>query len=152
WSSLRFFQALVRAVNRAWPTHELPWWQTPLKNLIMLAVIASGLAFGILVPAVAQGVAHALGSLEQSLSTAGRHRLRAPLLTVPHYTRCPRGGAVLFYTIPALYEAAPRRRVLFRQVWFPAVVDTVGLQLWQIAVVAYLPRFFDYNTAYRTIG
>ena len=152
WSSLRFFQALVRAVNRAWHTHELPWWQTPLKNLIMLAVIASGLAFGILVPALAQGVAHALESLEQSLSTAVPHLLLAPLLTVLNWTRYLVGGAVLFYTILMLYKLAPRRQVLFRQVWFPALLVTVVLQLWQIAVVAYLPRFVHYNTVYGTIG
>ena len=41
WCSLKFFQALVRGVNRAWHTVEIPWWQLPLKNLLMVAVMAS---------------------------------------------------------------------------------------------------------------
>ena len=35
WTSLRFFQALVRGVNRAWGTKEYSWWRLPIKNLGM---------------------------------------------------------------------------------------------------------------------
>ena len=52
WSSLGFFHALVRGVNRAWGTHEYPWWRLPLKNLTMLGIFASVLLIGIVIPLV----------------------------------------------------------------------------------------------------
>ena len=64
WSSLRFFQALVRGVNRAWHTIEIPWWQMPLKNLLMVGIISSALLAGLLAPALLQGVRNVLLAAE----------------------------------------------------------------------------------------
>src|SRR5205085_12212034 len=58
WCSLRFFQALVKGVNRAWGTHEYSWWRLPLKNLLMVAVLASALLIGIVAPAILNGIDH----------------------------------------------------------------------------------------------
>src|SRR5207249_9642231 len=55
WCSLRFFQALVRGVNRAWGTHEYSWWRLPLKNLLMVSVLASALLIGLVAPAILSG-------------------------------------------------------------------------------------------------
>jgi YihY family inner membrane protein len=152
WSSLKFFQALVRAVNRAWHTQEIPWWQMPLKNLGMIGVILSGFGLGILIPAIMQGVVKVLTGLEH-LVVEHLPGLKLNLLfTILDLSRYLVGGAVLFYTITMLYTFAPRRRVLVRQVWLPALVVTLALQLCQIAFVNYLPRIVNYNTVYGAIG
>ena len=52
WSALRFFQALVRGVNRAWGTKEYSWWRLPIKNLFMTAILASALLLGVVAPIV----------------------------------------------------------------------------------------------------
>ena len=36
WSALRFFQALVHGVNKAWGTKEYSWWRMPIQNLFMV--------------------------------------------------------------------------------------------------------------------
>ena len=56
WCSLRFFHSLVRAVNNAWGTHELSWWRLPLKNLLMVTVLASALLIGLIAPAILNGL------------------------------------------------------------------------------------------------
>lgn len=152
WSSLKFFQALVRAVNRAWHTVDIPWWQMPLKNLAMVGVILSGFGLGILIPAIMQGVVKALTALEHLIAAHVPGLQLGILFALLDLARYFVGGVVLFYTLTMLYTFAPRRRVLVRQVWMPALVSTIALQLCQIAFVNYLPRFVNYNTVYGTIG
>lgn len=152
WSSLKFFQALVRAVNRAWHTQDIPWWQMPLKNLAMVGIIISGFAIGILIPAIVQGASKALHALEAWLLVHAPNIHLTPIFSVLDLSRYLVGGAVLFYTITMLYTFAPRRRVLLRQVWLPALSVTVALQLCQVAFVNYLPRFVNYNAVYGAIG
>ncbi len=64
WCSLRFFQGLVHGVNRAWHTIEIPWWQVPLKNLLMIAITGSALFAGVIAPAILQGVRNGLLAAE----------------------------------------------------------------------------------------
>jgi len=152
WSSLKFFQALVRAVNRAWHTEDIPWWQMPLKNLGMIGVILSGFVLGILIPAIMQGVVKVLTALERFMMSHVPGLQLGLLFAILDLSRYLVGGAVLFYTLTMLYTFAPRRRVLVRHVWLPALIITLALQLSQIAFVNYLPRFVNYNTVYGTIG
>ena len=56
WSSLRFFQALVHGVNRAWGTKEYAWWHLPLANLGMVAILGSTLLLGVVAPVVMKGI------------------------------------------------------------------------------------------------
>lgn len=151
WTSLRFFQALVRAVNRAWHTIPIPWWQMPLKNFAMIAVVGSGLGIGILIPAITQGVAKGLATLEHLIAEQFPGVYLAPMIALLDWSRVIVGALVLFYTFTMLYKLAPRRRVTFRQVWLPALVVTLAVQICQVAFVNYLPRFVDYGI-YGTIG
>ena len=152
WSSLRFFQALVRGVNRAWHTVEIPWWQMPLKNLLMIAVIASALLIGLVAPALLQG-ARKIALAFQDFIESQVPSLNLDLIGVIFdLSRYALAGAVLFYSFTLLYMLAPRRRVYFRQVWIPALLVTVALQICQNAFVNYLPRFVNYNAIYGTVG
>jgi len=152
WSSLKFFQALVRALNRAWRTDDHTWWQLPLKNLIMLGVIASGFALGIILPALIQTLTKVLSFFEHHVLIAVPGIALAPVYDILGLSRYLVGGTVLFYTITMLYSFAPRRRVLVRNVWMPALLVTIVLQVVQIAVINYLPQVVNYNTVYGSIG
>lgn len=145
WSSLRFFQALVRAVNRAWHTVEIPWWQIPMKNLAMVAILASALLLGLLAPAILQGInTYADAHLPETAASLSREVLT--------FLRYGIGSAVLFYSFTMLYMFAPRIRVRFIQVWLPALVVTITLQALQVFFVHYLPRMVNYNAIYGSVG
>jgi len=151
WSSLRFFQALVRGVNRAWHTVEIPWWQMPLKNLLMVAIISSALFAGLLAPALLQGARDVLLAAESFTQTHFPEfnlHLFSSLLDLSRYAI---GGVVLFYSFSLLYKLSPARRVTFAQVWFPALLVTLALQVCQVAFVNYLPRFVNYGI-YGAVG
>jgi membrane protein len=151
WCSLRFFQGLVHGVNRAWHTDEIPWWQVPLKNLLMVAIIGSALFAGLIAPAILQGVRNGLLAAEtliQAHFPGFDLHLISGLLDLSRY-----GIAVilLFYSFLMLYKFAPSRRVLFRQVWLPALIVTFALMICQIAFVNYLPNFVNYGI-YGAVG
>lgn len=152
WCSLRFFQALVRGVNRAWHTVEIPWWQIPLKNLLMILVVGSAMLGGLITPALLQGARNtalaAEGFIRQHFPDFDLH-LFSGLLDLSRYAL---GGLVLFYSFSMLYMLAPRRRVKFSQVWVAALAVTLALQFCQVAFVNYLPRFVNYNPVYGTVG
>jgi len=152
WCSLRFFQALVRGVNRAWHTIEIPWWQLPLKNLLMIAVLASALLIGLLAPALLQGAKKILLAFEGFLRSRIPEINLDMLAGIFDLSRYVLSGGVLFYSFTLLYMLAPRRRVFFKQVWFPALLVTLALQFCQNAFVNYLPRFVNYNAIYGTVG
>jgi len=152
WSSLKFFQALVRGVNRAWHMVEIPWWQLPLKNLLMIAVVTSALLIGLVAPAILQAAKKIL------LFFGDFVKSHVPGLNIDmigwifEWSRYAISGGVLFYSFTLLYMLAPRGRVRFRQVWFPALLVTLALQAFQNAFVNYLPRFVNYNAIYGTVG
>lgn len=152
WSSLRFFQALVRGVNRAWHTVEIPWWQLPLKNLLMIAILASAMLIGLLAPALLQGakkITLAFKDFLESQIPALNLDMVVGLFDLGRYAL---SGAVLFYSFTLLYMLAPRRRVFFKQVWVPSLLVTFSLQFCQNAFVNYLPRFVNYNAIYGSVG
>src|SRR6188474_220544 len=52
WSAIRFFQALVHGVNKAWGTKDYSWWRLPIKNVAMAGILASALLLGTLAPVI----------------------------------------------------------------------------------------------------
>ncbi|MFZ4775554.1 MAG: YihY/virulence factor BrkB family protein [Terrimicrobiaceae bacterium] len=152
WSSLKFFQALVRGVNRAWHTIEIPWWQLPLKNLLMIAVLASAMLIGLVAPALLQGAKKILVAFQDFLQSRIPALNLDMLVGVFDLSRYVLSGAVLFYSFTLLYMLAPRKRVFFRQVWLPSLLVTCALQVCQNAFVNYLPRFVNYNAIYGSVG
>src|SRR6478672_11764281 len=151
WCSLRFFQGLVHGVNRAWHTIEIPWWQIPLKNLLMIAIIGSALFAGLVAPAILQAVRNGLVAAETFIKAhfpGFDLHLVSGLLDLSRYAIAV---ILLFYSFCMLYKFAPRRKVLFRQVWFPALIVTIGLMICQITFVNYLPHFVNYGI-YGAVG
>ena len=147
WTSLRFFHSLVRAVNNAWGTHELSWWRLPLKNLLMLSVLASALLIGLVAPAILNGfekyyVAH---SHEFSFDFGlGGWVVRTARSLLP--------PLLLFYSLALFYKFSPQRKTTFREVWIEAFLVTAGLGGLQVLFVFYARRVADFNVLYGTFG
>jgi len=152
WSSLRFFQALVQGVNRAWHRTLLPWWKLPAKNLLMMMVVGSALGLGLVVPAILQAILNTLLALQTwfggilPLPTSGEMRF---LYAVGRYVLA---GGLLFYALVALYMLAPGRRIYFRQVWLAALSVAIGLQSGQSLFGNYVSKIVNYNAIYGSVG
>jgi Ca2+-transporting ATPase len=147
WSAMRFFQGLVHGVNRAWGTKEYSWWRLPIKNLLMVAILASALFIGIMAPPLLNYLEYLYwkNSWQFGLdfyfarSIFGFCRLLVPPL-------------VLFYGFSMFYKYAPRRRTTFREVWIASLFVTGGLNLLQWLFVLYTKNIANFNAVYGTFG
>jgi YihY family inner membrane protein len=136
WSSLRFSQALVIGVNRAWGLADYDWWRLPLKNLLMIAIVVSAIVLGLVAPLAFDKVAElfAWGNVLTRIFTA-----ILPTL-------------VLFYSLLLFYVLAPRRNIRFAVAWPAALLATVALQSAQVLFGIYLTRIANFNALYGTFG
>ena len=145
WGSLGFFHALVRGVNRAWGTHEYPWWKLPFKNLSMVGIVASALFLGMIVPGILIAIQafmlkHSFGLFEGTVSVIlGKTQFYVPLI-------------VLFYGFSMFYKFAPRRSTSFSEVWISALVVTFLLHFLRNLFVLYVLNFSHFNKIYGTLG
>jgi membrane protein len=133
WSALRFFQALVIGINRAWGGKNYNWWKLPLKNLLMFGILTSALLLGLAVPL-----------LVDRLQTIRYFDINAAVSIF--YNLVPVG--ILFYGLAMLYKFAPRRPVKFRRVWLAALLGTVFLQFGTHLFDQYLASFTNFNALY----
>lgn len=147
WCSLRFFHSLVRAVNSAWGTHEYSWWRLPLKNLLMVTVLASALLIGLVAPAILNGFEKYYSAHREAFSfdfglggwmVGAARSLLPPLL--------------LFYSLVLFYKFAPRRRTTFREVWIEALLVTAALGGLQKLFIFYAGHVTNFNVLYGTFG
>ncbi len=147
WTAIRFFHALVRGVNRAWGTREYVWWRLPIKNLAMTAILASALLFGILAPLVVRQIEafYWTHSWEVGLD----FWFASNVFNVIRFLVPP---LVLFYGFLMLYKFAPRRRTLFREVWFAALFVTFGVDVLQRLFTIYTRNITNFNALYGTFG
>lgn len=144
WSSLRFFQALVHGVNRAWGMQEYSWWHLPLANLGMVAILGSTLLLGVVAPVVMRGIEvywHSHGVVGYELLESS---LRITRLILP--------WLILFYGLVMFYKYAPRRKTHLSEVWVAAFTVTVLLQLLNKAFVFYAANFAKFNALYGALG
>jgi len=147
WSAMRFFQGLVHGVNRAWGTKEYSWWRLPIKNLLMVAILASALLIGIIAPPLLDYTEYLYWKNSSQLgldfslarSLFGFCRLLVPPL-------------VLFYGFSMFYKYAPRRRTTFREIWGAALFVTLGLNILQWCFVLYTKNVTNFNALYGTFG
>jgi YihY family inner membrane protein len=137
WSALRFFQALVIGVNRAWGFKDYNWWKLPLKNLFMIGILISALVLGLAAPLIFSGL-KTIYYLDLNLIVGVLPTILPP--------------AILFYGLLMFYKFAPRRSVRFRQVWIAALATTLFLELGQNAFAWYLSAFTNFNAVYGVFG
>ena len=147
WTSLRFFQALVRGVNRAWGTKEYSWWRLPIKNLGMLAILTSVLFLGILAPVVLKQIEdfYWIHSRQAGLDfTFPWYVFEFAKLLIPVF--------VLFIGMNLFFKYAPRRKTRFSEVWSAALFVTVAIQILQRLFVLYTRNIGNFNALYGTFG
>jgi membrane protein len=137
WGALRFFQALVIGINRAWGGKNYNWWKLPLKNLLMFGILASTLLLGLGAPL-----------LVDRLRTI--HYLDINTAVGFFSNLLPVG--ILFYGLAMLYKFAPRRPVKFRRVWLAALLGTVFLQFGTNLFTQYLASFTNFNALYGALA
>jgi len=152
WGSMRFFEVLVQGVNRAWHGVLLPWWKLPFKNLAMMLVIASAMGFGLLAPAVLQVGERAVRSFDSFLELLIPGFHFEALVLVFTGSRYLLAGGLMFYALTALYMLAPGSRIYFRQVWLPALMVALALQIGQSLFGTYVTKFVNYNAIYGPVG
>ena len=146
WSSLGFFHALVRGVNRAWGTYEYPWYRLPFKNLVMVGILASVLFIGIIVPAIIQGVETYVRTHEAIAE------FRDIVQSFGIYARLLLPSLVMFYGFTMFYKFAPRQHPQFGEVWFAALVVTLALQWLRNVFVVYAQNVRHFQSVYGAVG
>jgi YihY family inner membrane protein len=147
WSAMRFFQALVHGVNRAWGTKEYTWWRLPIKNAFMTAILASALLLGVVAPSILKVIEELYWKHSREVGLDFGFvwwlfyfsRLIIPIL-------------VLFYGLSMFYKFAPQRRTLFREVWASALFVTIALEVLQRLFVLYTTNITQFNALYGAFG
>lgn len=147
WSALRFFQALVRGVNRAWGTKEYSWWRLPIQNLFMTAILASAMLLGIVFPAIINNIEYLYW--KHSWEFGLDFKFFKDLFNILRFFVAP---LVLFYGFAMFYKFAPRRRTTFREVWLAALFVTLGLGALKQGFVLYTVNIGNFNALYGTLG
>jgi YihY family inner membrane protein len=136
WSALRFSQALVIGVNRAWELADYTWWKLPLKNLLMIGIVISAIALGIVTPLAFDRLAELL-----AWGNVVTHTFASILPTL-----------VLFYSLLLFYILAPRRNVRLAVAWPAALVGTIALELARYLFGIYVTRIAHLNAIYGAFG
>ena len=147
WSALRFFQALVRGVNRAWGTKEYSWWRLPIKNLFMTAILASAMLLGIVFPAIINNLEYLYW--KHSWEFGLDFKFFKDLFGILRFFVAP---LVLFYGFAMFYKFAPQRRTTFREIWLAALFVTLGLGALKQGFVLYTVNIGNFNALYGTLG
>ncbi|HXM30100.1 MAG TPA: YihY/virulence factor BrkB family protein [Chthoniobacterales bacterium] len=138
WSSLRFFQALVIGINRAWGGKDYDWWRLPLRNLLMIGILLSAGLLGVVVPLVLMKILDLIAWNQDWVT--GIFTSLLPTL-------------ILFYCLLMFYRFAPRgRSTTFRHVWPAALFATLALKFCQHLFGIYLPQFISFNAVYGVFG
>ena len=147
WSAMKFFQALVHGVNRAWGTKEYSWWRLPIKNLSMTMILASALLLGSITPVILDYVEYLYWKHSWEL-----HLDFIFVKSLFHILRTLIPPLVLFYGFAMFYKFAPRRRTLLREVWSAAIFVTASLEILQRLFSLYAKNIGHFNALYGTFG
>jgi YihY family inner membrane protein len=137
WGSLRFFQALIIGVNRAFRQPDHNWWRLPLKNLLMTTIFVVVMVVGVFTPAIFDHLKKWYPFLGIDV---GLNLLAGLVPTI-----------LLFVGIATIFQLAPRRRVRIRHVWVAALITTILLKVSQYALTWYLDTF-NSNAVYGVFG
>lgn len=147
WSAVRFFQALVHGVNKAWGTKDYSWWRLPIKNFVMVCILVSALLLGTLAPLIINYVEYEYW--RNSWKVGLDFLLVNDLFAAIRFLLPP---LVLFYGFAMFYKFAPRRRTAFREVWFSALFVTLGMDILQRLFLLYTKSIANFNAIYGTFG
>jgi YihY family inner membrane protein len=147
WTAMKFFQALVHGVNRAWGTKEYSWWRLPIQNLLMTGILGSALLLGIVVPPVLKNIEdyYFIHSRKVGLDFGF-------VWWVFYIVKPAVPVLVFFYGMSMFYKFAPRRRTMFREVWGAALFVTIAQAVLQSFFLLYARNIGHFNAFYGTFG
>ncbi len=152
WSAMRFFQALVIGINRAWAkTSVYNWWGLPLANLSLLGIAGGLLLVGIMGSMILDAIAAYSTRIFEAIAT----HTALPLFRIEpllRYVRFLLPFLLSFCGFSLLYKLAPRRKVPFADVWLAAIGVTILLRLAQLLFIWYVERLGNFNAIYGTLG
>ena len=140
WSASQLFHAMVRGVNTAWGTTEIPWWHVPLKSFIMLGLVATALFTGILVPVIVNSLQGAPG--------LGGHVFTG----MSHLTATFGPSLVLFCGLSLFYKVVPHRRTRLSEVIPAALATSLLLQACRRLFERYAYHFAHDNALHGTLA
>ncbi|HTC22025.1 MAG TPA: YihY/virulence factor BrkB family protein, partial [bacterium] len=140
WGAFRFFNVLIRAVNRAWGTQVKSWWRLPLKNFFLLGITGATILLGLAVPVIARVAKKWLFSMSDFVPWI----YDAVMIIVPLL--------VLFLGLSLLYRLAPCRPTRFAEVWSAALASAALLCILESLFVVYLRTFAQLNLVYGAFG
>jgi len=147
WSALKFFQALVYGVNRAWGTKQYSWWRMPIKNLSMTAILASALLLGSMIPTILDYIEYLYWKHSWEF-----HLDFIFVKNLFHVIRLLVPPLVLFYGFAMFYKFAPRRRTSLGEVWPAALFVTLSFEILQFLFLLYTKNIGHFNKLYGTFG
>jgi membrane protein len=124
----------------------------PVKNLLMILAMSGALLIGTVVPAMLQGLGRILKSLQSLINEHFPMIDVARVLAFVDISRYLVGTLVLFYSFAVLFMLAPRHRTKFPQIWLPALLVSVLLQIGQAFFVNIVPKLVNYSAIYGTMG
>jgi YihY family inner membrane protein len=140
WGAFRFFNVLIRAVNRAWGTQTKNWWRLPLKNFFLLGITGVTILLGLAVPVAARVAKKWLFSTGDFIPWM----YDAVMVIFPLL--------VLFLGLSLLYRLAPCRPTRFAEVWNAALAAAALLCILESLFVVYLRTFAQLNLLYGAFG
>lgn len=145
WSASGAFDALDKAINRAWKTEKYP-------NLFISKLIGFGMMAGLAVILTASLVISAT-------LTAGRAAANQLFGHVPgenvlwQIANFASTLAIIFVVFVLIYRLLPRMDVTYRDVWLGALLAAVAWTLVKEAFAYYLgSNFANYDAVYGTLG
>jgi membrane protein len=118
----------------------------------MILAMSGALLIGTVVPAMLQGLGRILKSLQSLINEHFPMIDVAHILAVVDISRYLVGTLVLFYSFAILFMLAPRHRTKFSQIWLPALLVSVLLQVGQAFFVNIVPKLVNYSAIYGTMG
>jgi YihY family inner membrane protein len=140
WGAFRFFNVLIRAINRAWGTKAKSWWGLPLKNFGLLGITGLTILLGLAAPVTARMARNWLFSTYDFVTWIyDAAVLLGPLL-------------VLFLGLSLLYRLAPCRPTRFVEVWSSALATAALLCVLESLFGIYIRNFAKFNVVYGAFG
>jgi len=139
-AAFRFFNVLIRAVNRAWGTWEKRWWMVPAKNLLLLGIVSMTILLGVGLPVLGRIAKHWLFSSDDIISWI----YDAAIYVGPMI--------MLFLGLILFYRFTPSRPTRFSEVWLASLIGTGVLYTFESLFVIYLKNFSKFNVVYGAFG
>ena len=134
------FQSIVRAINVAWGFQQSPWWHLPLKNIMLMTLVAAPLFMALVLPVFFAGAEKIISRMTHIDMTGLVSLFDLATVALP--------TLILFYSLYMVYQLAPGGPVHFYNIWLATVVVTFILQIFQLFFFWFIDSYGRFNAIY----